>query len=62
MSHGTDGDVIYGSDRGQVRLTEVKDLLSPGLFPQMSGKPKFVIIQACSGSKYTYVCKSCSTL
>ena len=52
MSHGLDGDVILGSDMKAVKLSDVYDLLSPLNFPKMAGKPKLIIIQACSGGKY----------
>ena len=49
MTHGTAKNEVYGSDDKIVNLTEVCDLLSSTKFPVMAGKPKLVIIQACSG-------------
>lgn len=49
MSHGTSGDIILGSDGAPVYLAEVRDYLSPVHFRAMAGKPKFMIVQACSG-------------
>ena len=51
MSHGTRGDKIFGADSQPVDLMDIKDLLSPKKFPAMKGKPKLLIIQACSGGK-----------
>ena len=53
-SHGDEGS-IGGSDRKQIKITDIMDLLSPKNFPSMKGKPKIVIIQACAGSKYRYI-------
>jgi len=49
LSHGTDTNYIYGSDGVPVNLRDIYDLLSPPNFPGMAGKPKVVMIQACSG-------------
>lgn len=51
MSHGTENDCVYGTDEQLVRLTDVYDLLSSPKFPLMTGKPKLVIVQACSGGE-----------
>ena len=52
MSHGDANDRIFGADDKTIQLAEVLDLLSPLNFQTMAGKPKLVVIQACSGSKY----------
>lgn len=49
-SHGGDGCVI-GSDGINLKLTDIYNLLSPKNFPAMKGKPKMIIIQACSGGE-----------
>ena len=51
MTHGTRGDKLLGADSEFVDLMDIKDMLSPRRFPAMKGKPKFLIIQACSGGK-----------
>ena len=51
MSHGQRGDIILDVDKNPVDLVKVYNLLSPAKFPAMAGKPKMVIIQACSGGK-----------
>ena len=52
MSHGGKGNVIYDSKNHPVSFVSIQDLLSPKNFPAMKGKPKLMIVQACSGGKY----------
>ena len=52
MSHGERGDIITDSEGQPVELVDIQDLLSPKNFPAMKGKPKLMIVQACSGGKY----------
>ena len=52
MSHGGRDNVISDSNNQPVSLVNIQDLLSPKNFPAMKGKPKLMIIQACSGGKY----------
>ena len=52
MSHGTN-EIIYGSDERAVNLSDIYDLISAHRFPAMAGKPKWVILQACSGGNLT---------
>ena len=49
MSHGIRGDYVLDRERQPVDLVKIRDLLSPHHFPAMKGKPKLIIIQACSG-------------
>ena len=56
MSHGTRGDKILGSDSQPVDLMDIRDLLCSRSFPAMRGKPKLLIVQACSGGKLYLVC------
>ena len=51
MSHGGRDNLIYDSNNRPVSLVSIQDLLSPENFPSMKGKPKLMIIQACSGGK-----------
>ena len=52
MSHGGRDNVISDSNNQPVSLVNIQDMLSPKNFPAMKGKPKLMIIQACSGGKY----------
>ena len=52
MSHGGRDNVISDSNNQPVSLVNIQDMLSPKSFPAMKGKPKLMIIQACSGGKY----------
>ena len=52
MSHGGEDNLIYDSSNQSVSLVNIQDMLSPKSFPAMKGKPKLMIIQACSGGKY----------
>ena len=51
MSHGKEDGVICDIDGADVKLAHIKHLLSSSEFPAMSGKPKIIIVQACSGGK-----------
>jgi len=52
MTHGGVNNYIYGTDLKRVSLTDLYDLLTPLNFPGMSGKPKVVILEVCSGGSY----------
>jgi len=53
MTHGAE-NLIYGTDSRPVtvRLSDILDLMSPYTFKAMAGKPKMVVIQACSGGEF----------
>ena len=51
MGLGKRGEIILDRNSQPVDLVKIKDLLSPSKFPDMKGKPKLLIIQACSGGK-----------
>jgi hypothetical protein len=50
MSIGREGNIVLDCNRQPVKLIDLQDLLSPRNFPAMKGKPKLMIVQACSGS------------
>ena len=52
MSHGRQGNIIVDSNGQSIRLADIQALLSPQNFPAMKGKPKWMIVQACSGGEY----------
>lgn len=51
MAHSNENGSIMGVDGTEVKLHDVYEMLSGSLFLTMLGKPKFVVIQADSGSK-----------
>ena len=55
MSHGLRGDIILDRNRQPVDLIKIKDLISPHDFPAMSGKPKLMVVQACSGGEFNHI-------
>ena len=48
MSQGDYGTIV-GKDGTHLRLVDVYRMLSQQNFPEMRGKPKMIILQACSG-------------
>ncbi|XP_067932946.1 caspase a-like [Watersipora subatra] len=51
MSHGTERDMLLDSHGKKFSLVSIRDSLSPRRFPAMAGKPKLIIVQACSGGR-----------
>jgi len=51
LSHGGDG-VIYGTDWERVRMNDLKYSFNHKQCPELSGKPKLFVVQACRGEKY----------
>lgn len=51
MSHGSE-DCVYGTDGKKLFMGKVWPLLAPDSFKAMTGKPKLVFLQACSGGIY----------
>ncbi|XP_067934368.1 caspase-3-like [Watersipora subatra] len=54
MSHGLDGDMLLDHHGDLFPLVSIRDSLSPERFPAMAGKPKLIIVQACSGVQLDY--------
>ena len=55
MSMGQRGGILLDCNSQPVDLVKIRDLLSPFKFPAMRGKPKMLIIQACSGGKFCII-------
>mgnify|MGYP001792531762 CR=1 FL=1 len=55
MGHGDDGTISAGDD--VIRLGDIYRLLSSHNFPAMRGKPKMIILQACSGGQVYCSCQ-----
>ena len=52
MSHGGDGDTIYGvRGRHKIRVTDLMAEFKIDRCPSLAGKPKIFIVQACRGSR-----------
>ena len=61
MTHGTE-NLVYGQDGRGIKHSDIFDLMSAYKFPAMAGRPKVIILQACSGGTYTtVVCDTCDT-
>ena len=58
MSRGMRGGILLDCYNQPVDLVKIRDLLSPSKFPFMKGKPKMLIVQACSGGKSLNQCGS----
>ncbi|XP_067932893.1 malignant fibrous histiocytoma-amplified sequence 1 homolog [Watersipora subatra] len=54
MSHGADADMLLDHHAKYFSLVAIRDSLSPRRFPAMAGKPKLIIVQACSGDRFDY--------
>ena len=50
LSHGEEGKV-YGCDGELVSVNDICMAMDDMRCPQMRGKPKLIVIQACQGSK-----------
>ena len=48
MTHGTESH-LYGADGRRLPRSAVFDTMAAAQFPAMAGKPKLIILQACSG-------------
>eukprot|EP00920_Eleutheroschizon_duboscqi_P034903 GHVT01084016.1.p1 GENE.GHVT01084016.1~~GHVT01084016.1.p1 ORF type:complete len:259 (-),score=-0.62 GHVT01084016.1:574-1350(-) len=48
LTHGTDGDQVYAYD-GLFKLSDIFDTFKGDMCPQLAGKPKIFLIQACRG-------------
>jgi len=53
LSHGGDG-FIYGSDGAKIDTRKLLSNLDNVNCPNMKGKPKVIILQACQGSKFVF--------
>jgi len=55
MCHGLEDNKIILPSREVVPLRKLCDKINGNNFKYMKGKPKLVIVQACSGGKYNIV-------
>jgi len=54
MTHGGLNNDIYGTDLKSVKVADVYDELTSSKFLGMAGKPKVVILEACSRGDYIF--------
>lgn len=57
LTHGLEGQ-IYGSDAKLINLTEVFGFFDGNVCPNLQGKPKFFLVQACRGGRIYSICHS----
>lgn len=51
LSHGAEGDVVYGTDGQKVEVHQLKELFYATKCPSLAGIPKIFMIDACRGSR-----------
>ena len=51
LSHGGEGDVVYGTDGKKVEVDQLKELFYATNCPSLAGIPKIFLIDACRGSR-----------
>ena len=51
LSHGGEGDVVYGTDGNEVEVHQLKELFYARNCPSLAGIPKIFMIDACRGSR-----------
>ena len=51
LSHGGEGDVVYGTDGNEVEVHQLKELFYATKCPSLAGIPKIFMIDACRGSR-----------
>ena len=51
LSHGKEGDVVYGTDIGEVKVHELQEYFHTTSCHSLAGIPKVFLIDACRGGK-----------
>ena len=59
LSHGGEGDVVYGTDEGEVEVERLKQMFHTTKCPSLAGVPKVFLIDACRGGKEEKVHQYC---
>ena len=52
LSHGGEGDVVYGTDGGEVEVERLEQLFYTTSCPSLAGVPKVFLIDACRGKNH----------
>ena len=55
LSHGGEGDVVYGTDTGEVKVHELQEYFHTTSCPSLAGVPKVFLIDACRGNRHEKV-------
>ena len=50
LSHGGEGDVVYGTDGGEVKMHDLQELFSAVNCPSLQNAPKMFLFDACRGT------------
>ena len=55
LSHGGEGDVVYGTDTGEVKVHELQEYFHTTSCRSLAGVPKVFLIDACRGGNHEKV-------
>ena len=58
LSHGREGDVVYGTDGGEVEVEQLKQMFYTTKCPSLAGVPKVFLIDACRVDRREERCRS----
>ena len=50
LSHGGEGDVVFGTDGGEVKLHKLQEFFSAASCPSLENAPKLFLFDACRGA------------
>ena len=50
LTHGREGNVLYGTDNKTVAVRDVVNIFKADNCPSLAGKPKIIFLQACRGA------------
>ena len=51
LSHGKEGDIVYGTDEGEVKVHKLQEMFYTEKCNSLAGVPKVFLIDACRGDK-----------
>ena len=51
LSHGGEGDIVYGTDGGEVKMHDLQELFSAANCPFLKNAPKVFFFDACRGTE-----------
>lgn len=50
LTHGREGNVLCGTDRKEIAVTDIINIFRADNSPSLAGKPKIILLQACRGT------------